>query len=95
MADGTATKVQGTVTYTAGSNFWIQDETAGILCYGKNNGVTEGDYVVISGEKVIYKNSPELNSAVVVSIEAGEEIAPQKLLLANIISDSVNNYKKL
>ena len=92
MADGTATKVKGTVSYTAGSNFWIQDATGGILCYGKDNGVVEGELVTLSGEKTIYKNSPELNNATVVAKEAGKEVGAQTLLISAILADSVNGY---
>ena len=92
MEDNTATKVQGTVSYTAGSNFWIQDATGGILCYGKDNGVVEGELVTLSGEKVIYKGSPELNNATVVTKEAGKEVGAQTLLISAILADSVNGY---
>ena len=92
MADGTATKVKGTVSYTAGSNFWIQDATGGILCYGKDNGVVEGELVTLSGEKTIYKNSPELNNATVVAKEAGTKVGAQTLLISAILADSVNGY---
>ncbi len=92
MEDNTATKVQGTVSYTAGSNFWIQDATGGILCYGKHNGVVEGELVTLSGEKVIYKGSPELNNATVVTKEAGKEVGAQTLLISAILADSVNGY---
>ena len=74
LTDETETKVQGTVSYVAGSNFWIQDATGGILCYGKDNGLTEGELVTLSGVKTIYKGSPELNNATVVVKEAGAEV---------------------
>ena len=92
MTDETETKVQGTVSYVAGSNFWIQDATGGILCYGKDNGLTEGELVTLSGEKVIYKGSPELNNATVVAKEAGKEVGAQTLLISAILADSVNGY---
>ena len=92
MADETETKVQGTVSYVAGSNFWIQDATAGILCYGKNNGLTEGDVVTLSGVKTIYNGSPELNNAVVEEKTAGKEVGAQTLLISAILADSANGF---
>ena len=92
LADSTETKVQGTVSYVAGANFWIQDATGGILCYGKDNGLTEGELVILSGEKVIYKGSPELNNATVVSKEKGTDVTPQTVLLSAIVADTTNSY---
>ena len=92
LTDETETKVQGTVSYVAGSNFWIQDATGGILCYGKDNGLTEGELVTLSGVKTIYKGSPELNNATVVVKEAGAEVGAQTLLISAIFADSVNGY---
>ena len=92
MTDETETKVQGTVSYVAGSNFWIQDATGGILCYGKDNGLTEGELVTLSGVKTIYKGSPELNNATVVVKEAGKEVAAQTLLISAIIADTTDAY---
>lgn len=83
MEDGTkAQQVRGTVTFVQGSNFWIQDATGGILCYGKNNGLTEGDAVILQGDKTTYNGSPEVNNATVVSKEAGNELAPQIIALS-------------
>ena len=92
MTDETETKVQGTVSYVAGSNFWIQDATGGILCYGKDNGLTEGELVTLSGVKTIYNGSPELNNATVVVKEAGKEVGAQTLLISAILADSVNGF---
>ena len=92
LEDSTATKVQGTVTYVAGTNFWIQDATAGILCYGKND-LKEGDFVTLSGEKVIYKGSPELANAKVEAKEEGKEYGAQTVLISAIYADSLKNYK--
>lgn len=83
MEDGTkAQQVRGTVTFVQGANFWIQDATGGILCYGKNNGLTEGDAVILQGDKTTYNGSPEVNNATVVSKEAGNELAPQIIALS-------------
>ena len=85
MADGTkGQQVRGTVTFVQGSNFWIQDATGGILCYGKNNGLKEGDVAVLNGDKTTYNGSPEVNNAVVVSKEAGAELEPQTIALSAI-----------
>ena len=93
LEDSTETKVQGTVTYVAGTNFWIQDATGGILCYGKDNGLTEGELVTLSGEKVIYKGSPELTNATVVVKETGAEVGAQTILISALYADSLKNYK--
>ena len=93
MADSTATKVQGTVTYVAGTTFWIQDATAGIFCYCPNHGLKEGELVTLSGEKVIYRGSPELINVTIVAKEAGKEVGAQTVLLAALYADSLKNYK--
>ena len=92
MTDETETKVQGTVSYVAGSNFWIQDATGGLLCYGKDNGLTEGELVTLAGKKTIYNGSPELANATVVTKEAGAEVGAQTLLISAILADSVKAY---
>ncbi len=92
MENETETKVQGTVSYVAGSNFWIQDATGGLLCYGKDNGLTEGELVTLAGKKTIYYGSPELANATVVTKEAGTEVGAQTLLLSAIYADSTKAY---
>ncbi len=84
MDNSTKTKIKGTVTFVQGSNFWIQDATGGILCYGKDNGLKEGEIAVLSGEKTVYNGSPELNKATVVSKENGTELTPQTIALSAI-----------
>ena len=91
MENDSVTKVQGTVTYVAGKNFWIQDATAGILCYGANE-LKEGDLVVLAGKKTIYRGSPELALDSVVEKRDGKEVGAQTLLLSDIYADSVNGY---
>lgn len=96
LADGTETKVKGTVTYTAGSNFWIQDATGAILCYGKDNGVAVNDEVILSGKFVAdYNGSPELNNATVISKVAGTAIAPAEVTLAGLVADATTYLNKL
>lgn len=95
LEDGKNTKVKATVSYVAGSNFWVQDATGAILCYGKDNGLTEGDVVVLSGEKTTYKNSPELNNAVVESKTAGAALTPQAVTLATLATDYTAYLNKL
>ena len=92
MADETEVTVQGTVSYVAGSNFWIQDATGGILCYGKNNGLVEGELVTLSGVKTIYKGSPEINNATVVVKEVGIEVVAEPLSLSEVLADAINGY---
>ena len=92
MADATATKVQGTVSFVAGNNFWIQDATGGLLCFGENHGLVEGELATLAGEKVVSNGSPMLNNATVVAHEAGKEVGAQTLLISAILADSVKAY---
>ena len=92
MADATATKVQGTVSFVAGNNFWIQDASGAILCFGENHGLVEGELVTLAGEKVVSNGSPMLNNATVAAKEAGKEVGAQTLLLSAILADSVNGF---
>ena len=92
MADATTTKVQGTVSFVAGNNFWIQDASAAILCYGENHGLVEGELATLAGEKVVSNGSPMLNNATVAAKEAGKEVGAQTLLLSAILADSVNGF---
>ena len=92
MADATATKVQGTVSFVAGNNFWIQDATGAILCFGENHGLVEGDLATLAGEKVVSNGSPMLNNATVAAKEAGKEVGAQTLLISAILADSVNGF---
>lgn len=96
LADGTATKVKGTVSYTAGSNFWIQDATGAILCYGKDNGVANGEEVTLSGTFVAnFYGSPELNNATVVSKMAGTPVNPTEVALSKLVADTASYLNKL
>ncbi|MBR5237663.1 MAG: InlB B-repeat-containing protein [Paludibacteraceae bacterium] len=92
MADATATKVQGTVSLVAGNNFWIQDASAAILCFGENHGLVEGELATLAGEKVVSNGSPMLNNATVATKEAGNAVTAQTLLLSAILADSVNGF---
>ena len=92
MADATATKVQGTVSFVAGNNFWIQDASGAILCFGENHGLVEGELVTLAGEKVVSNGSPMLNNATVAAKEAGKEVGAQTLLISAILADSVNGF---
>lgn len=95
MQDETETKMAATVTYVAGSNFWVQDATGGILCYGKDNGLTEGDVVVLNGTKTTYSGSPELNNAVVVSKSVGTPYPATEVILATLKADYTPYLNKL
>lgn len=92
MADATATKVQGTVSFVAGNNFWIQDASGAILCFGENHGLVEGELVTLAGEKAVSNGSPMLNNATVAAKEAGKEVGAQTLLISAILADSVNGF---
>ena len=97
LEDSTATKVQGTVTYVAGNNFWIQDASAGILCYGAND-FKEGDLVTLAGKKVIYNDSPELlldSVDAIISKEEGKAVKSQTLLLSTILADTAKYLNEL
>ena len=89
MANDSVTKVQGTVSYVASSNFWIQDATGGILCYGQNHGLAEGDLVVLAGKKTIYNGSPQLTLDSVVEKRAGKPVSYQTAPLAAIVADTL------
>lgn len=95
MADNTQTKAKGVVTFVQGSNFWIQDAEGGILCYGKNHGLNEGEMAVLSGTKTTYKGSPELNNATVVAKEAGTAVAPVKVALNAIMTPTTKYLNQL
>ena len=85
LTDGTKNvQVKGVVSFVQGNNFWIQDATGGILCYGKNHGLAEGEEAVLQGEKTTYKGSPEVNGATVVKHEAGTPVAPVTVMLSAI-----------
>ena len=84
MVDGTTTTVQGIVTYVEGDNFWIQDDTGGLFCYGKENSVKEGELVTISGNKATYYGSTKLENAIVIEQTTTNILEPQTLLLSTI-----------
>ena len=96
LADGTETKVKGTVTYMAGNNFWLQDATGAILCYGKDNGLALNEEVTWSGKFVAnFNGSPELNNATVISHVAGTAITPAEVTLAQLVGDVTTYLNKL
>lgn len=96
LADGTTTNIKGTCTYTAGSNFWIQDATGAILCYGKDNGVALNEEVVLEGKFVAnFKGSPELEVTKVVSHVAGTAITPAEVTLSGLVADVTPYLNKL
>lgn len=96
LADNTPTKMAATVSYVAGSNFWAQDATGAILCYGKDNGLTEGDVVVLDGTfKADYNGSPELADVKVVRKTAGTPLSAVEVTVANIKNDYKPYLNKL
>ncbi|MBQ9704737.1 MAG: InlB B-repeat-containing protein [Paludibacteraceae bacterium] len=95
LPKGTESKVKGTVSKVIGSNFWIQDATGGLLCYGKNNGLKAGELAVLSGKADVYGGIIELNNAVVVSKEEGTPVTAEKTTLAAIVADTMRFMSKL
>ncbi len=96
MEDGTkAQQVRGTVTFVQSSNFWIQDATGGILCYGKNHGLQEGEFVTIQGDKTTYNGSPEVENVTVVSHEQGTLVNPLTVMLSAVANVETPHLNKL
>ena len=95
LATGTKSKVKGTVSKVIGNNFWIQDATGGLLCYGKNHGLAAGELAILSGDVALYGGVIELNNATVVSHEAGTAITPEKVTIDAILADTLKYMSKL
>lgn len=80
LANDAETKVAGVVNHIDGKNLYIEDATAGILVYTKENATCKvGDRIVANGVKVIYGGAPEVKSAVIESVE------PAKLYALNVV----------
>ncbi len=92
LADDATTKAQATVSFVQGSEFWIQDATAGIMCYQSNHGLAVGELVTLSATKVTYGGIPELKNITVENHEAGAPVAAQTVLLSDILADSAAKY---
>ncbi len=96
LADGTETNIKGTVTYTAGNNFWIQDATGAILCYGKDNGVALNEEVVMKGKFVAnFQGSPEFEVTSVESHVAGTPVNAIEVSLSALVADRATYLNKL
>ena len=95
LEKGTKSKVKGTVTKVIGSNFWIQDATGALLCYGKGHGLAAGEVAVLSGDADVYGGVIELNNATVVSKEAGTAVTPEKVTIDAILADTMKYMSKL
>ncbi len=86
LADNTTVQVAGTVTYVLGANFWIQDATAGILCYQRSHGLSVGDAVELSATKSTYGGIAELINITVLSQYSYNHIEPAVTDIATIIA---------
>ncbi len=86
LADNTTVQVAGTVTYVLGANFWIQDATAGILCYQRSHGLSVGDAVELSATKSTYGGIAELINITVLSQYSYNHIDPAVTDITTIIA---------
>ena len=76
-ADSAATvKLGGVVTFIRGTkNVYVQDATGGVLLYTKSNATCQvGDFVVVTGNNIMYGGAPELGSAEILRAEAGHDM---------------------
>lgn len=79
--------VKGTVSMAIGSNVWIQDPTAGILCYMKNNDLKVGEFVILKGKRAVYGGIPEVEIAEISFREASTPVVPRAALITNLVAD--------
>jgi|GEM_PF-458613 len=95
MEVGVETRAKGTVTYVAGSNFWIQDITGGILCYQKDLGLAVGDVVTLKAKTATFNNYPELTNITVENKEAGAELTPEVATISQVTAEPAKYMYKL
>lgn len=78
------------VTYKIGSYTFIEDETAGVTCYGVD-GLSVGDTINgrVYGTAYSYNNVPQISSIGLefAKIESGDAPKPTEVTLANIAAD--------
>ncbi len=91
VEDDSVIKVEGVVSQVQGNNFWIQDETGGLLCYHANHSLIAGEQVVLKGTKTTYGGIPYLGNIIIEAREVGTPILPQNVLLADIFADTIES----
>lgn len=67
MADDTQTKAKGVVTFISGKNVYIQDASAGMLLFMKDNPsdqIAVGKQIIVSGTKTTWGGAPEVKNVV-------------------------------
>ena len=79
--------VSGVVTYKSGSNYYIQDDTAGIVLYDNSLNLTRGQKVTVSGGLAKFNDLLELVKVTVFSTEPGTLPTPKAVTIAEINDD--------
>ncbi len=83
-APGDTFAVSGVVTYKSGSNYYIQDDTAGIVLYDNSLSFTRGQKVTVSGGLASYNGLLELVKVTAFGAEAWTLPAPKEVALSNV-----------
>ncbi len=94
MADNTDTNAKGVVTYVNGKNAYIQDASAGMLLYLKNNPSADfvvGKEVVVKGTRTTYGGAPEIKNVEEVRAENGT--MPKAVSLATLAAATADPLK--
>ncbi len=93
LEDSTVCSVQGTVTFVAGNNLWMQDTQAAINVYQQNHGLQAGDKVIFKDAiKTVRYGIPQLSQADSIIIEGAGAIIPATVTIANLLADDTNAY---
>ena len=79
--------VSGVVTYKSGSNYYIQDDTAGIVLYDNSLNLNRGQKVTVSGGLADYNGLLELVKVTVFGTEPGTLPEPKDVDIAGINDD--------
>ena len=79
--------VSGVVTYKSGSNYYIQDDTAGIVLYDNSLNLNRGQKVTVSGGLADYNGLLELVKVTVFGTETGTLPTPKAVAIAGINDD--------
>ncbi|MEE1038287.1 MAG: hypothetical protein U0K95_03895, partial [Eubacterium sp.] len=82
--------VKGIVTYVAGKNVYLQDETAGICAYfaTADSSIKVGNVLTVKGKYKIFNDLEEIDKATKVELEATDEdssVEAKKLSVAELI----------
>ena len=87
IAPGDIFAVSGVVTYKSGSNYYIQDDTAGIVLYDNSLNLDRGQKVTVSGGLADYNGLLELVKVTVFGTEPGTLPTPKAVAIAGINDD--------